>query len=361
MIGAVRSVVSGLARTRREALSSGIGAALKTLALGGALALVSPLSAAAQTPVKFTLDWVFQGPTSPFLVALEKGYYKAEGLDVTMDPGQGSAGAVQRVATGAYDIGFADVNSLIEYNVKNAGKEILCVFMAYDFPPFGVHALKKSGITKPADLAGKKLGAPVFDASFRLFPAFAKKVGLDAKTVTHVNLTPQLREQSLAQGTVDFISGHYFSSILDLKARGVAQADVVSFNYSDFGMDVYGNGIIVSPEMAAKPQVVTGFLRATAKAWKEVAANPALGIAAAKKRDPLIDDALETERLNMSLKMNVLTPFVKENGMGDVDPARFARSVVDVADAFGLPSAPAPDKVFTSKYLPPKAERMVAP
>lgn len=361
MVGGVQSVLSDLARAGRKAVPSGLSAALKVVALGGVLALVSPLSASAQTPVKFTLDWVFQGPTSPFLVALEKGYYKAEGLDVTMDPGQGSAGAVQRVATGAYDIGFADVNSLIEYNVKNPGKEILCVFMGYDFPPFGVHALKKSGIAKPADLAGKKLGAPVFDASFRLFPAFAKKVGLDAKTVSHVNLTPQLREQSLAQGTVDFISGHYFSSILDLKARGIGVADIVSFNYSDFGMDVYGNGIIVSPAMAAKPEVVTGFLRATAKAWKEVAANPAIGIAAAKKRDPLIDEALETERLAMSLKMNVLTPFVKENGMGDVDPARFARSVVDVADAFGLPAAPEPAKVFTNKFLPPKAERMVAP
>ncbi|WP_197933277.1 ABC transporter substrate-binding protein [Bosea sp. ANAM02] len=323
--------------------------------------MTGALPAAAQTPLKFTLDWVFQGPTSPFLVALDKGYYKAEGLDVTMDPGQGSAGAVQRVATGAYDIGFADVNSLIEYNAKNAGKEILCVFMAYDFPPFGVHALKKSGIAKPTDLAGKKLGAPVFDASFRLFPAFAKKNGIDAASVQHVNLTPQLREQSLVQGTVDFISGHYFSSILDLKARGVKPEDVVSFNYSDYKMDVYGNGIIVSPALAAKPEVVTGFLRATAKAWKEVAANPAIGIAAAKKRDPLIDEKLETERLDMSLRMNVLTPFVKANGMGDVDPARFARSVKDVAEAFGLPAAPAPDKVFTAKFLPPKAERMVGP
>lgn len=357
MIG-FRHVVSGFARAGRMVLSR---RAFGALALGGVAALAMPAPASAQTPLKFTLDWVFQGPTSPFLVALEKGYYKAEGLDVTMDPGQGSAGAVQRVATGAYDIGFADVNSLIEYNVKNAGKEILCVFMAYDFPPFGVHTLKKSGITKPTDLAGKKLGAPVFDASFRLFPAFAKKNGIDFASVQHVNLTPQLREQSLVQGTVDFISGHYFSSILDLKARGVKQEDIVSFNYSDYKMDVYGNGIIVSPALAGKPEAVTGFLRATLKAWKEVAANPALGIAAAKKRDPLIDEKLETERLAMSLAMNVLTPFVKQNGMGDVDPARFARSVADVAEAFGLPAAPAPDKVFSSKYLPPKAERMVAP
>lgn len=332
-------------------------AGLAAMMLG--LAMIQP--AAAQTPVKFTLDWVFQGPTSPFLVALEKGYYKAEGLDVTMDPGQGSAGAVQRVASGAYQIGFADVNSLIEFNAKNPGKEILAVFMAYDFPPFGVYALKKGPIKSAKDLEGRKLGAPVFDASFRLFPAFAKKTGIDKAKVEHVNLTPQLREQSLVQGSVDFISGHYFSSILDLKARGVKLEDIVAMTYSDAGMDVYGNGIIVSPEMAKDQKAVTGFIRATVKAWKDVIADPALGIAAAKKRDPLINDALERERLDMSLKMNVLTPYVKANGMGDVDPARFARSVKDVAEAFGLPNAPDPAKVFTNAYLPPKADRMVAP
>ena len=322
-----------------------------------AVLAVASVPASAQTPVKFTLDWVFQGPTSPFLVALEKGYYKAEGLDVTMDPGQGSAGAVQRVATGAYQIGFADVNSTIEYNAKNPGKEVLCVFMAYDYAPFGVYALKKSGIKGPKDLEGKKLGAPVFDASFRLFPAFAKKTGI-AKW-EHVNLTPQLREQSLVQGSVDFISGHYFSSMLDLKARGVKFDDIVAMRYVDFGMDLYANGIIVSPEMMKNEKVVKGFIAATMKGWKDVIADNKAGIAAAKKKDPLIDEALETERLQISLNTNILTPYVKANGMGDVDPARFASSVKTVSEAFGLPAAPAPDKVFTNAFLPPKAARMV--
>jgi NitT/TauT family transport system substrate-binding protein len=328
--------------------------------LGGiaAAALVAAsLPASAQTPVKFTLDWVFQGPTSPFLVALDKGYYKAEGLDVTMDPGQGSAGAVQRVATGAYQIGFADVNSLIEYNAKNPGKEVLCVFMAYDYAPFGVYALKKSGIKGPKDLEGKKLGAPVFDASFRLFPAFAKKTGITKWE--HVNLTPQLREQSLVQGTVDFISGHYFSSMLDLKARGVKFDDIVAMRYVDFGMDLYANGIIVSADMMKNEKAVKGFIAATMKGWKDVIADNKVGIAAAKKRDPLIDEALELERLKISLDTNIMTPYVKANGMGDVDPARFASSVKTVSEAFGLPTSPAPDKVFTNAFLPPKADRMV--
>jgi len=329
--------------------------------LGGAAVaglMLAALPASAQTPIKFTLDWVFQGPTSPFLVALEKGYYKAEGLDVTMDPGQGSAGAVQRVATGAYQIGFADVNATIEYNAKNPGKEVMCVFMAYDYAPFGVYALKKSGIKGPKDLEGKKLGAPVFDASFRLFPAFAKKTGVTKWE--HVNLTPQLREQSLVQGSVDFISGHYFSSMLDLKARGVKFDDIVAMRYVDFGMDLYANGIIVSADMLKNEKAIKGFIAATVKGWKDVIADNKVGIAAAKKRDPLIDEALETERLQISLQTNILTPYVKANGMGDVDDARFASSVKLVSEAFGLPTAPAPDKVFTGKFLPPKADRMVA-
>jgi NitT/TauT family transport system substrate-binding protein len=329
----------------------------KILALAAAALALASLPASAQTPIKFTLDWVFQGPTAPFLVALEKGYYKAEGLDVSMDPGQGSAGAVQRVATGAYQIGFADVNSIIEYNAKNPGKEVMCVFMAYDFAPFGVYALKKSGIKVPKDLEGKKLGAPVFDASFRLFPAFAKKTGITK--YEPVNLTPQLREQSLVQGTVDFISGHYFSSMLDLKARGVKFDDIVAMRYVDYGLDLYANGIIVSPEMLKNEKAVKGFIAATMKGWKDVIADNKAGIAAAKKKDPLIDEALETERLQISLQTNILTPYVKANGMGDVDPARFARSVALVSDVFGLSPAPTPDKIFTNKFLPPQADRMI--
>ncbi len=328
------------------------------------LALALGLGAAgpadAQTKLKFTLDWAFQGPTSAFLVAEQKGYYKAEGLDITIDAGQGSAAALQRVATGAYEMGYADINALIEYNVKNPESQVKAVMIGYDAGPFGVYALKSSGIKTVKDLEGKKLGAPIFDASFKLFPAFASKVGIDRSKVTHINLTPPLREPSLKNGSVDFISGHYFSSILDLEKIGVKESEIVAFPYADFGMDFYGNAVIASPKfMKEHPDAVKGVVKATVKAWLEIAADPELGIKATKARDGLIDEALEMKRLKLSLERNVRTKWVKENGFGGVDMARLQRSSDDVAKAVGLPRAPKADELFDASFLPPKSERMM--
>lgn len=328
------------------------------------LALAVGLGAAgaadAQTKLKFTLDWAFQGPTSAFLVAEQKGYYKAEGLDITIDAGQGSAGALQRVATGAYEMGFADINALIEYNVKNPDAPVKAVMMGYDAPPFGVYALKSSGIKTPKDLEGKKLGAPVFDASFKLFPAFAAKVGIDKAKVTHINLQPPLREPSLKNGSVDFISGHYFSSILDLEKIGVPMSDVVVFTYADAGMDFYGNAVIASPKfLRENPNAVKAVVKATIRAWKEVVADPTVGIKATKTRDGLTDETLEMKRLKMSIERNVVTKWVKDNGFGGVDMARLQRSSDAVAAAIGLASAPKAADLFDGSFLPPKGDRMM--
>ena len=126
-------------------------------------------AAQAQTPIKFQLDWRFEGPSALFLHPAAKGYFKAAGLDVTIDAGNGSGGTVTRVASGAYDMGFADLAALMEFHANNpdAPNKPVAVMMVYNNTPASVMALKKSGITKTADLAGKNLGAPVFDAGPR--------------------------------------------------------------------------------------------------------------------------------------------------------------------------------------------------
>jgi len=316
-------------------------------------------AALAETPVKFTLDWKFEGPAAAYCIAADKGYFKDEGLSVTIDSGNGSAGAVNRVATGAYDIGFADINALIEFNAQNPDKALKAVFMVYDNPPFAIFSLKKNNIVKPADLAGKTLGAPIFDAPRKTFPAFCQATGLNPASVTWQTMDPPLREPMLVRGDVQAISGFYFTSLLNLEQAGVKAEDLNIFKYPDYGVKLYGNAIVVSPALAKKPEVVKGFLRAVAKGWKEVAQDPKAAMVFVKKRDGLIDPALEEKRLRLCLEMCIATPFVKANGMGPVDPARMARAIQEAASSFGLKTAPKPEEVFDASFMPGKEERTI--
>lgn len=314
--------------------------------------------AAAQTDVKFTLDWKFQGPTAAFIVANEKGYFAEEGLDVAIDAGNGSAGAVTRVASGAYQMGFADINALVEFNVTNPGQSVKAVMMIYDAPPFGLYTLKSTGIAEPGDLVGRTLGAPVFDASYKLFPAFAHQTGIDPAAVPRINMDPPLREAMLVRGEVDVISGHYFSSKLDLLAKGVPEHDIVVMLYADHGMDFYGNAVIASGAFIEEhPEAVAGFNRAVAKGLKEVVADPAAAVALVAGYDPLIDQDLEIQRLGMAIDTNIATPYVKENGFGTIDEARMARAIDQLAAALELTDKPAVSEVWTDAFLPDEALR----
>lgn len=324
----------------------------------GAAALCGSAIEAQATDIRFTLDWAFQGPTAAFIAANELGYYDEAGLEVTIDRGNGSAGAIQRVATGAYQMGFADINALVEFTVTNPGNAPKAVLVIYDAPPFGLYALKSSGISTPQDLVGRKLGAPVFDASYKLFPAFAVKVGIDEASVPRVNMDPPLREAMLVRGEVDVISGHYFSSMLDLQSKGVPEADIVPMLYKDFGMDFYGNGVIASTAfLESEPEAVRAFNAAVVKAQRWVIANPDAAVDMVAEVDPLIDKALERRRLDMAVAMNILTPHVEANGMGAVDPARLESSIGQIAEAIGLASRPAVADIWTDAFLPPPEQR----
>ncbi len=334
--------------------------ALRAAVLTAAVSLTA-VPAHADVDIKFTLDWKFQGPTAAFLVAADKGYYAEEGLDVSIDSGNGSAGAVTRVAGGAYQMGFADINALVDFNAKNPGQSVKAVMMAYDAPPFSLFTLRKNKIEKAEDLVGRKLGAPVFDASYKLFPAFAHQTGIDEAAVERVNMDPALRETMLVRGEVDFISGHFFSSMLDLKSKGVAEDDIRYFLYADYGMDFYGNAVIASAKfMVEQPDAVAGFIRATVKGWKDVIADPEGAVDVVAKSDPLIDKKLELERLQLALDVNVLTPHVQKNGIGDVDEDRLRSAIAQLAIAYGLTATPAPADVWTSDFLPPAKDRMLS-
>ncbi len=326
-----------------------------------ALALASAAQAQS-TPIKFQLDWRFEGPSALFLQPAAKGYFKAAGLDVSIDAGNGSGGTVTRVASGAYDMGFADLAALMEFHANNpdAPNKPVAVMMVYNDTPASVMALKKSGIKTPADLSGKKLGAPVFDAGRRAFPIFAK-----ANNVTNVQWTamdPPLRETMLVRGDIDAITGFTFTSLLNLEARGAKAEDVVVLPYPQYGVKLYGNVVIASPKMVKdNPAAVKAFLSAFTKGAREVIANPAAAIEFVKARDGIINVPLETRRLQLAIDTVINSPNARTEGFGQVNGPRLSLMASQVSDAFGTKTRVNPEAVWNASFLPTAAELNILP
>src|SRR3954471_1517416 len=339
--------------TKRHFLQA-VAATLLATALSPALAQT--------TPIKFQLDWRFEGPAALFLTPAAKGYFKDAKLDVTIDAGNGSGGAVTRVASGSYDMGFADLAALMEFHANNpdAPNKPVAVMMVYNNTPASVMALKKSGIRKPADLSGRKLGAPVFDAGRRAFPIFAK--ANNGSNVAWTAMDPPLRETMLARGDVDAITGFTFTSLLNLEARGVKADDVVILPYPDYGVKLYGNVVIASPKLVRdNPAAIKAFLSAFAKGAKDVMANPSAAIADVKARDGIINTDLETRRLKLAIDTAINSPDARSEGFGQVDPGRLALMASQVSDAFATKTRVNPDAVWNGSFLPSKADLDVLP
>lgn len=329
-----------------------------------ALALTSAMGAAMaqSTAIKFQLDWRFEGPSALFLSPAAKGMFKDANLDVSIDAGNGSGGTVTRVASGTYDMGFADMAALMEFHANNpdAPNKPVAVMMVYNNTPASVMVLKKSGIKTLSDLSGKKFGAPVFDAGRRAFPIFSK-----ANNITGVQWTamdPPLRETMLVRGDVDAITGFTFTSLINLEARGVTAPDVVVFPYADNGVKLYGNAIIASAKLVKEnPAAIKAFLAAFAKGAREVVAKPDVAIEYVRQRDGIINVALETRRLKLAIDTVVNSPDARAEGFGQVRRPRLALMASQVSDAFNTKTRVNADALWNGSFLPSASELNILP
>jgi NitT/TauT family transport system substrate-binding protein len=330
----------------------------KRTLLKSAVALAAAVSfgsamAQANTPIKFQLDWRFEGPSAFFLAPVAKGYFKDAKLDVTVDAGNGSGGAVTRVASGTYDMGFADLAALMEFHANNpdAPNKPVAVMMVYNNTPASVMSLKKSNIKTPADLTGKKLGAPGFDAGRRGFPIFAKANNVGA--VNWISMDPALRETMLAKGDVDAITGFTFTSLLNLEARGVKADEVAIMQYPDYGVKLYGNAIIATPKLIKEnPAAIKAFLAAFAKGAKEVVANPVAAIDSVKARDGIINVALEERRLKLAIDTVIASPDAYKEGFGKINDGRLTLMASQVSDAFNTKTRVDRNAIWNGSFLP---------
>jgi NitT/TauT family transport system substrate-binding protein len=309
--------------------------------------------------VSVVLNFAADGGAAGFYHALERGYFRELGLDVTIEPSRGSADAITRTATGAADIGIGDISTLVEFAARRPEISPKAVFILHNRSPQAVVSLKSSGIAKLTDLHGRVVGQGPADAPSRMFPAVAKLAGLDMSRIDIRQLSPQLRDTMLLTKQVDAVTGFDSTVLFNLKANGLATDNATVIYYADNGLDVYGNAILANAAfLQARPDAVKAFVLAAARGWRDAIADPKAAMISLGKHNNLAKLDIEAERLTWLASHQIVTPATRKNGIGAYDRERLAQNIGQVSKAFGLTRTPEVTEIYDDRFLPPLEERI---
>ncbi|NDO89279.1 ABC transporter substrate-binding protein [Cellulosimicrobium cellulans] len=229
------------------------------------------------TEVTVTLNWVPYGEHAPFYYGVEQGIFEEEGIDLTIQPGNGSGNTVQQVAQRNTDFGWADTPPLV--NGISSGMPVRSVGVFLQTGPSSVEFFADQGITEPADLVGKTVGGTPGDAMYGTFPAWLELNGVDPADVTVVNVDAAGKIAALIEGKVDAIQGFHHDQAPTIENQTGEEVEALPF--ADFGMNLLGTGLVAHEALLADdPELVEAMVRATSRAFLAASEDPDAAVAA---------------------------------------------------------------------------------
>ena len=324
------------------------------------LLVMAPHAVRAQAAdaVRFSLEFRIYGGNAPLFLGAERGIFRDQGINVSMDGSAGSVESVTRVATGTHPFGLADLSTLVEFTSRNPKEAPKLIMTVFDRFPAVVLSLKRKPIKTLQELVGARVGTGSVDAGSKILPALLTLNNIDLKSINRSTIDVKLRDTMLIKGEVDAVIGFDYTIIFNLIEAGLKLEDITLLYFADFGFDFWGNSLIANPAVVeSNPDLVRRVAVAVARSWGAAANDRAGAIAAVTKRDGLLKAETERARMDWVLDRLVLTPGVRQNGIGNMDAQRMARGINVLKEGFQLASAPTMEQIYDPRFLPPAADR----
>ena len=319
-------------------------------ALGLSVCLTGPARAA--EPITFLIDWLPAGDKAAIYLGVEKGLFKQEGLEVTIQSGRGSSDVVTKLGTGAADIGTGGLTALLQAKAQST-VPVTAVMAIYTRQPDAIFTTADSGVGSLKDLVGKTIATATFSSSNVAWPLLLRANGVPADGIRVLKVDPGALAPMLATGkvaaTINWLTvAPSFAGPLKEVGKSFK-----ALPWSEFGYEGYGLSVFASDRMLAqRPDAVRKFLAAYSKATQMANADPMAAAKALKAVVPEVEVERAAEEWTASIPL-IVNAISKRDGMGVFEPALLAITWKWVAEAQGLsPGSFDPATAVTGDYLP---------
>lgn len=313
--------------------------------------------------LKFLLNSGYTGANAWFLLADDRGYFREEGIEIEYVDGRGAFTAAPRMAAEGYDVGYGDMQALIEASAADPKTAPIGVYMLMDRSPSVVAVPASSKVKTPKDLEKLTITGHTTDVALNTFEQYAKRAGIDGSSVKIVKNDGDWKTLLgvIAEGKADALFGYYSTISVGVRASGKQVSSEIRFlQYPDTAPELLGNAVMVSPAIAKEPELARRFVNAINRGVMAAVCQPDEAIASVLKRSPKSDPANERGRLVDTVMEDMGGKATLASGVGDIDKARLETVVKLTAELRKLPRQPTADEVFTAKFLPDVGQRKVA-